>query len=233
MSNFIVPSQIVLQSTANVAVNGIKTLIYGEAGAGKTTILATAPAPVIFSAESGLLSLRRYNLPFIEIKTYAQLNDAYNWAMQSAEARQFWTLGIDSISEIAEVILQNERERAGKDPRKAYGEMAMQVMQLLRQFRDMPGRNVVFNAKMSRVKDDFTGMIKWGPMMPGQQVDQQLPYFTDEVFHLGAYPDGKGGIMRALRTQPDNQFQAKDRSGCLALWEEPNLSMIFDKIMRG
>lgn len=223
------PVGIRLQDTATVSVNGIKVLVYGGAGVGKTRLCATAPAPVILSAESGLLSLRQYHLPFIEINSLASLSEAYKWALSSGEARQFATVCIDSISEIAEVILAAERGNT-RDPRKAYGEMAMQVMQLLRDFRDMPGKNVYFSAKMGRYTDQYSGMVLWGPLMPGQQLDQQLPYFTDEVFHLGNYPQQDGTLLAALRTRPDNQYQAKDRSGALDLWERPDLGYIFNKI---
>lgn len=221
-----------LQSTANIAANGIKVLVYGGAGVGKTRLCASAPNPVIFSAESGLLSLRKWNLPYYEIKSLDDLKTAYLWAMQATEARQFQTFCIDSISEIAEVILNAERGQT-KDPRKAYGEMAIQVLQILRDFRDMPGKNVYFSAKMGRVTDQSTGGLLYGPLMPGQQLDQQLPYFTDEVFHLANYTNPDGSLFGALRTRPDNQYQAKDRSGALDLWEQPDLTAIFTKIAKG
>ena len=41
---------------------GVKILCYGEAGVGKTVLLATLPRPVLISAESGTLSLQVQNL---------------------------------------------------------------------------------------------------------------------------------------------------------------------------
>lgn len=223
---------IILQDTANVATNGVKVLVYGFAGRGKTRLSRTAPSPIILSAESGLLSLRKEHLPFIEITNFASFHNAYLWCTQAPEARQFQTICIDSISEVAETILSNEK-KATRDPRKAYGEMADQVMDKLRQFRDIPGKNVYFSAKQGRLVDQSTGGIMWGPLMPGQQLDQQLPYFTDEVFQIDNHPDGQGGVYSALRTRPDNQYQAKDRSGALDYLEPPDLSVIFSKIQRG
>jgi ABC-type transporter Mla maintaining outer membrane lipid asymmetry ATPase subunit MlaF len=45
--------------------SGVKNLIYGGAGAGKTVLMATAPMPVLISAESGALSLRQSNLELL------------------------------------------------------------------------------------------------------------------------------------------------------------------------
>ena len=41
---------------------GVKVLTWAESGMGKTTLCATAPRPVILSAESGLLALNKKNL---------------------------------------------------------------------------------------------------------------------------------------------------------------------------
>jgi hypothetical protein len=219
-----------IQSTQNVGVNGIKSLIYGPPGSGKTVLCSTAPAPIIISAESGLLSLRKMNLPFIEIKTMGQLIEVYNWCLQSNEARQFYTICIDSISEIMEVLLTSEKQKT-KDPRKAYGELADQGVGIARAFRDLPGRSVVILAKEEYDKDDTTGMMMYGPMLPGKKLGPQLPYFFDEVFQLVVGKDAAGNSMRALRTRMTMQHTAKDRSGSLNEWEEANLQKIFTKIL--
>ena len=46
-----------LKTTATIESSGVKVLVYGQAGSGKTTLIRTAPAPLILSAEAGLLSL--------------------------------------------------------------------------------------------------------------------------------------------------------------------------------
>lgn len=220
-----------LQSTNSVAVNGVKILVYGGPGAGKTVLCSTAPAPIILSAESGLLSLRRFNLPFIEIKTIADLIEAHTWAKSSAQAKQFQTICLDSISEIAEVVLKAEMAR-NKDPRKAYGEMQVAMTNIIRDFRDLDGKHVYFSAKMERVKDDASGAILFAPLMPGQKTGPAMPYFFDEVFRLFVGKSPEGQEFRALRTRPDFQSDAKDRSGMLDEVEQPNLSHIIAKIMQ-
>lgn len=217
-----------IQSTEDVAINGIKSLIYGASGVGKTPLCATAPAPILFSAEQGLLSLRTKRVPFIQITSYQSLVEAYNWAASSAEARQFWTFALDSLSEIAEVVLTEEK-RKSKDPRKAYGEVIDQVILLARAFRDLPGKNVVIVCKEEYSKDETTGGMMFGPMMPGKQLGQKLPYYFDETFRMIVNPANRD--IRALHTKAGFQHTARDRSGMLDEYERPDLTYVFRKIL--
>jgi murein DD-endopeptidase MepM/ murein hydrolase activator NlpD len=220
-------------NTSQAGVNGIKVLTYGRAGGGKTTLCTTAPAPFILSAESGLLSIRKFNIHGLEITSLADLQDALRWCQQAHEAKQFQTICLDSISEIAERVL-NHFKATNKDPRKAYGEMQDMIIAMIKAFRDLPGRNVYMSAKMEPVKDEASSTIKYLPMMPGNKVGPQLPYLFDEVFHLGvAKQNTPQGVVeyRYLQTQPDSQYEAKDRSGMLDPMEYPDLTRVFNKIL--
>lgn len=210
------------------AANGVKVLVYGQAGAGKTSLIPTLPSPVILSAEGGLLSIAGHDLPFIEISDIATLREAYEWLTSSAEAAQFKSVALDSISEIAEVVL-NAEKKATKDPRQAYGAMQEQVTDIVRAFRDLPGRHVFFTAKVEKAADE-QGRILYAPSMPGNKLAQQLPYFFDEVFALRIERDADGNNQRALMTSGDGLWQAKDRSGRLDAWEAPDLGAIIAKI---
>lgn len=222
---------------------GIKVTVYGRSGTGKTTLLSTGPRPFIFSAEKGLLSLRkvieerreklnnpRYDIPAWVIKGLPDLKQAYAWISQSKEARQFGCFGLDSVSEIAEQILEAELKKTA-DPRKAYGAIANEVMGVFRQFRDLEGPNIVFLAKEESVKAGISGAVRYYPMFPGQQLTQSTPYMFDELFCLYVGKDGEGKDIRILRTQPDHEYEAKDRSGRLAPLEWPDLTYIFNKIL--
>jgi phage nucleotide-binding protein len=216
-----------LQSTAQVAANGVKVLVYGHAGAGKTSLIRTLPNPVILSAEGGLLSIADSDLPFIEIKTIEDLREAYKWAT-SDEANQFQSVALDSISEIAEVVL-NAEKKLTKDPRQAYGALQEQMTDIIRAFRDLPGKHVYFSAKVEKSQDE-QGRMLYNPSMPGAKLGQQLPYFFDEVLALRVEKDAEGVPMRALLCQSDGLWQAKDRSGKLDAWEAPDLGAIIRKM---
>ncbi len=196
---------------------------------GKTTLCATAPNPFIISAEAGLLSLRKYKIPVTQIKTIEDLIEVYNWCAGSQEASQFWTICLDSLSEIGEVVLSNAKKQV-KDPRQAYGELIEKMTSTIRAFRDLPGKNVYMTAKQEPMKDELTGVVRYGPSMPGSKLGPQLPYFFDEVFALRINKTPQGETYRYLLTQPDLQYVAKDRSGALAAIEQPDLTVVFSKI---
>ena len=223
-------------TTDRVVSNGVKILGYGLGGTGKTTLCITAPNPFVISAEAGLLSLAKYKnkivLPGAEVSTMPELIEVWQWVAGSTEAKQFATICVDSATELAEVFLQTLKA-TNKDPRKAYGEMLDQMMQLLRAFRDLPGRHVYITAKEEWAKDEATGAMRFQPMMPGQKLGQQLPYLFDEVFRLIVARDQQGKKQHVVCTQADYQYEGKDRSGCLDPFEQPNLTAIINKITGG
>lgn len=217
-----------LKSTNTVKMNGLKVLVYGMAGAGKTTLIKTLPAPVILSAEGGLLSLGGEDLPYIEIKTMADLREAYSWLASSEEAKGFRSVALDSISEIAEVVLGTEKAQS-KDPRQAYGAMQDIMTALIRDFRDLPGRHVYFSAKVEKQQNEL-GQLLHSPSMPGQKLGQMLPYFFDEVLALRVGTNDNGETVRTLQCAADGIWTAKDRSGRLDMWEPADLGRIIEKI---
>ena len=232
-------------SSAAAQTSGVKALVHGRSGVGKTLLCSTAPSPLIISAESGLLSLSKtniervfgvnapgicYDVPVAKVKNVDDLAQVFTWCQAHAWTNGIRTINMDSISEIMEQVLANAKAQV-KDPRQAYGELIDKGQDLIRKFRDLPGLNVVVLAKQEGIKDDLTGVTKYGPSVPGSKLGQSLPYFFDEVFHLGVNKDTAGNPYRYLQTQPDLQFEAKDRSGMLAPIEFPHLGAVFNKVL--
>ena len=217
-----------VKSTGSLSANGVKVLVYGQAGAGKTSLIRTLPAPIILSAEAGLLSLQDASLPYIEVQSMDTLREAWKWLMGADEAKQYQSVCLDSISEIAEVVL-NAEKRATKDPRQAYGAMQEQMAEVIRVFRDIPGRHVYMSAKLEKTQDEM-GRVLYSPSMPGNKTGQSLPYFFDEVLALRVERDAEGATQRALMCDSDGLWLAKDRSGKLDAWEAPDLGAIIAKI---
>lgn len=232
---------------------GVKILVFGESGMGKTLMNATLPRPLLISAESGLLSLTPeniarvygpnrpdicYDIPTIKVKNIGDVENAYAWAVNPSNNpvidefgnRQFKSLSLDSLTEIAEQCLNNAK-RTVKDPRQAYGELIEKMETLVRAFRDIQGLNIYMSAKMARNKDELTGITSYGPAMPGAKLGPSLPYFFDEVFKLDIGKDPNTQVSyRYLLTQPDMSNVCKDRSGALDQMEYPHLGALINKI---
>lgn len=218
-----------VSSREAAALHGVKVLVYGQAGAGKTVLASTTGGnPIIISAEAGLLSIRDKDIPVLVVKTIQDVQEAYSFLLSDEGAQYDWVI-LDSISEIADVVLSTEKKLT-KDPRQAYGALQEQMADLIRAFRDLPGRNVYMSAKMERLKDEMTGAMLYAPSMPGQKLGQALPYWFDEVFALRVEKNEAGETLRLLQTASDLQYQAKDRSGALETWEAPDLANILQKI---
>jgi hypothetical protein len=217
-----------LKRTGGLAADGVKMIVYGMAGAGKTSLIPTLPNPIALSAEGGLLSIKDADVPYIEIGSIADLHDAYQFLATSAEAKGFQSVALDSISEVAEVVL-NAELKANKDGRAAYGELNTKMTELIRAFRDLPGKHVYMSAKLEKSQDEM-GKLLFNPAMPGKSLTQGLPYFTDLVLALRVERDSEGNSQRALMCHSDGVWQAKDRSGKLDQWEAPDLGALIGKI---
>ena len=209
---------------------GAKILVYGMAGAGKTFLARTAPGKVlVISAEAGLLSIRdAQNVEAIEVKSAAEVVEVYE-ALRSGKL-QYDTVCLDSISEISELLLQAEKARH-KDARKAYGEVQESVTNVMRAFRDLQ-MHVMFICKEDKVNND--GVFEQAPKMVGTKLGQSITYFFDEVLALRVIEDtdAEGNPVQArwLQTRIGQGYVAKDRSGKLEAFEEPNLTKLIEKL---
>ncbi len=206
--------------------HGVKMLVHGPAGAGKTRLCATTgdlEHTIILSAEAGLLSLRHVEIDAVVINRLQDMRDALEHVKQS----NYRWVCIDSLSEVAEIVLHEEKEKS-KDPRKAYGELADIMFKLIKAFRDLPGKNVVMTCKTEKQQND--GAMLWSPMLPGRQLSAGISYLFDEVFAIRAQKRDDGSVVPYLQTVNDGYYECKDRSGALAPAEPASLEKIVSKI---
>ena len=114
-----------VKTTGSLSANGVKVLVYGQAGAGKTSLIKTLPSPIVLSAEGGLLSIQDADLPFIEIASMTDLQEAYKWLTESDDAKAYKALDAELRKDPAFVTGKEYQKLAAipfdarKDPRFA------------------------------------------------------------------------------------------------------------------
>jgi hypothetical protein len=212
--------------------SGVKCVVFGKPKTGKTSLIATAPAPIVFSSERGLLSLKGKGISGIEINTYKDLDDAFAW-LGSSEASKYKTVCIDSVSDLSEAILAQERKDNKKksDNWGPYNILAEQMTQKLRDARNMHGRNWYLICQEEIITTAEGGKMAV-PSLPGKALLQNLPYLFDLIAQMVLYVDPvTGEESRMLKTRGDNITMGGDRSGALDAWEPPNLSALFTKML--
>ena len=208
-----------ISSTKDVHEDGVKLLMYGASGAGKTTLIQTAEDPFIISSERGLLSLAGLDIPVGEIQTEAELKEAYEYSIKSDHE----TICLDSLSDIAESLLVEYKDKF-TDGRQAYGKLNDVMGKYIRLFRDIKGKHVYFTAKEAKV--EMNGVNIAQPSMPGQTLTNNLPYYFDCVLRLEANKKGE----RIVHTASTFTQVCKDRSNKLDKTEKPDLGVLIAKI---
>lgn len=219
-----------IKSTKDIGTGGAKIVIYGDSGIGKTRLLKDLRDVFIVSSEKGLLSLDEYDIPYTEVGSLSSLQEAYRYCLKCEHE----CIAIDSITEIAETVLfAFKKEKTGtgalRDPRDAYGKMADDIGALIRNFRDIPNKTIIMNAKEKPIYDSLDNISGYTAMMPGRVLPHGLPYLVDEVFAFQI--DKKDTPF--LQTKGDRKRPAKDRSGkLLPIENNPNLQEIIDRILK-
>lgn len=214
----------------------LNVLLTGPSGTGKTHLLGTltgmfpSESIIIGDAETGLLPLKGKGIPTVTIKSAADVESFLDWCEKDAVNHGIKVVALDSISEIAEKVLSDEKTKS-PDPRKAYGEMADKMLKIIKRFRDLSGLHSVVVAKSTLAKDAITGVDKAVPWCPGQQIAQHLPYIFDEVLFTYSDVNAEGNKYFAIRTQSSFNVLAKDRSGKLEEVEYACLASVFTKIL--
>lgn len=204
----------------------LNILVYGPSGNGKTRFggtVAMVAKPLIASAESGLLSLRKLreelkvDFDYVDIKDFAELEEVYRY-FKSPECRHD-ALVLDSLTEIQQVCMDSilKSENREKAQMQDWGTLNIRMTKMIRSFRDL-GIHFVVTALSAREKDEETQSFVSQPLLQGKLQDTVAGYF-DEVFYLHSAKvkdaQGKEEVRRWLQTQGTNKIQAKDRSGRL------------------
>ncbi len=212
--------------------NKVKMLIYGGSGVGKTYLATTAPKPVVLAAE-GLFTLRKYKIPCIVIDKWETLQNAHEWLKLGEH--DYETVIVDSLNEVQFVNQLHLLETAShkRMTQGDWGDNILDLQKMVRAFRDLP-MNVIFTCAL----DEFTSDkgLHQQPAISTKKLPNDILNIFDFVGLLVAQEtdqkDEKGNpiIKRAIRFEPNETLRAKNRDGCLNMWEKPDFSAMHEKI---
>ncbi len=211
-------------------------IVYGDFGSGKTSSLATAVKPVhIDSFDPGGSKVDRLaklieDGSIIVDSQYEQDNWKVPYAYREYE-RQFkekldmgyfnfiGTYVVDSLTRFASSVMYEGlkiphktgqgagRSRAGEIPElKDYLVQQFTLIDWLSKWASLPC-NVVVTGHIDRVKDEVSGKIETGLLLPGKAATQ-VPIAFDEVWLTCVE---KGEYM--FRVKSDNYYRAESRMG--------------------
>ena len=214
-----------IKSTKDIKASKINALIFGESGVGKTTLASTLEqSTVIVSAESGLLSLKGFEIDYIEVKTLEELKES----LDSVSKSKYENIFIDSLTEISQLFLENARKKYPEDRQtmKMYGHVLDTMTSFIKYCRDME-KNIFFTA-LDKVTQDELGKRFHVPDLVGSMSTKCAQYF-DFVFHYRLIKSEDKDTRCLITGKTDNAI-GKDRSGKLELMERPDLSVIINKV---
>lgn len=223
---------------------GIKCLVYGESGIGKTMLAATCAKSAVISIEPGIISLRNKNIErvfgkakdsinygpqVLEVASLEAVREAIDWAV-SSESDAFDTIIVDSLSEYGQMLLLDATAKL-VDGRQIYGDIQTKILKFINLIKKASGKNFVVLAHARWYPSNDNEPEMCGPALPGKQLGRSLVYEFDEVFQMKLATDKKGVEKRCFKTFIDSYGYAKDRSGTLRPIEIAHLDTIFKKIV--
>jgi len=210
---------------------GVKILLYGASGNGKTYSLSTMPGvetgkALIISTEKKFLALKKKHMPSIPayaISTPKEIGEIFS----IIEKSDYESIGFDSLTDYANLVLAEEKI-SNPDGRMAYLKMEERVNVLVRSFLELKGKNIIFIAQLEQEKDEMSRIL-YSPTIPGEKAGRRLPYPFDQVICARTTVNEKQETSYFFQTRSDGFYRAKC-SGDVNIYEPANISDLIKKI---
>lgn len=221
----------------------VNMLIYGESGAGKTTLAGSADdvpemrKVLVLDIEGGTLSLKsRYpNVESVRIKSWQDMQNVYDELFKAQH--DYNTIIIDSLTEVQKMsmdqvmvnlIMQHEERDPDVPGIREWNINIEQTRKFVRAFRDLPV-TTIFTALAKTDKNQFTGSSRTKPSLSGKVADEVAGFLDIVVYLYTKEVDQEQ--RRILLCGATQQNVAKDRTDRLdQTIIDPSMTVIWNAI---
>jgi hypothetical protein len=225
----------------------LKSLIYGEPGAGKTFLFGTcADAPEVFipalliDIDGGTATIRhRTTIDVKRIHSIDELKALY--AELAADPYYYKVVGVDNVSELQKIDMNEvmvDAKATANNPDKVdiyvpgqreWGKSGERMRIIVRHIRDLPCHVFMF-AHLDEREDKTTKLMRISPSLPGK-LRHELSGFFDVVGMLTTY-EVDNTILRQIQFAKTRRVAAKDRFNVLpqVMQDSPTIPQIWDLI---
>ena len=216
----------------------IKALIYGDSGAGKTTLAVTAPKPLVLLTERQAIPSINASNPKATILICETIQDVRDVvvAIRNGDSQfaPFKTLIIDSLTEAQRMIKDEILSKSRRDQMQMqdWGKLANNTRGLIRSLRDLP-LNVVCTALMEHETEEQSGKRFVNPIFEGRKTNKEIAqWFTiiGCLFRKDINQEGKKVAQRRLMLDGPEHVLCKTTPPLEGLIIEPHLTDLFRKI---
>ena len=193
--------------TGDVSATKTKTLVYADAGWGKTKQASYYKAAFgpgfVLSGESGLITLAKDQidyLPFLRWDEDSQGDGAAFRALaKQMVTSEFKAMGykwimVDSLTELADLCYKHFQDKGYKNGWDLYNDYGTALLGAMKWFRDLP-YHVIVTSLVKEDRDD-NGAPQYWPMMKGNMAQRQITGIFDNVL---------GGIVRTQYAESDER----------------------------
>jgi len=229
-----------ITKTGTIATKRVAVLVVGTAGAGKTSLIRTLPAPdseiLMVSFEGGTACLDGTNYDVIEAdlkNPIVFMEELYEALTSDAYKKKYKYIFIDSLTEIGQSVIsflkKDPHYGQAKNTLQLYGKYAEIMTTIIKSYRDMTDYSIIFTCLDSIDRDGLDKIESIN--VPGTSIKNGLRGWFDIVLSYKLYKDEEGNTIRKLVSDVGESPIAKDRTSKLDAFEDPDLSVIIKKVL--
>lgn len=189
-------------------------LIFGQPGAGKSTVAVSASRPLLIDLDLGaqrIATKDRTGVDVVQCENYKDLIDIIN----SPELKNYDTIIIDTFGQIIDIMIR-DKFNGSLNP-KVWGILKSEFMQITNTLR-LTGKSILFLAHESEEKNDDKVIKR--PQCQGKAKDELMKVLD----FIGYLHNGNNGT-RVLEFGEDESFYAKNTLGFDAKYVLPDVKL--------